>query len=176
MKLLYLDLGMGAAGDMLTAALYELLDDNEKAEFITKMNSLGIDGVSVTARPCEKCGITGTHIEVSVHGAVEGEHDHGHSHDHHHEHEHHDVGDGDDAAVCQLEAEAEVGHQAHQRGAHERAGQCRTDVQDIGKGREAQNVGIGPEHPEENEVEKEQHAQCHQDICTYCRNLCRRVP
>ena len=92
MKLLYLDLGMGAAGDMLTAALYELLDDNEKAEFITKMNSLGIDGVSVTARPCEKCGITGTHMEVSVHGAVEGEHEHGHHLDHdHHDHHHNDM-------------------------------------------------------------------------------------
>ena len=28
-KALYLDLGMGAAGDMLTAALWELLDDRQ---------------------------------------------------------------------------------------------------------------------------------------------------
>ena len=31
MNTLYLDLGMGAAGDMLTAALYELMPDRARA-------------------------------------------------------------------------------------------------------------------------------------------------
>ena len=34
MKTLYLDLPMGAAGDMLSAALYELLSDEEKIKSI----------------------------------------------------------------------------------------------------------------------------------------------
>ena len=43
MKLLYLDCGMGAAGDMLTAALLELLPDRQG--FVDKFNALGIPGV-----------------------------------------------------------------------------------------------------------------------------------
>lgn len=77
MRTLYIDCGMGAAGDMLTAALLELLPDKEK--FIQRMNSLGIPGVTVTAENSTKCGITGTHISVKVHGEEEGE-------DHHHHH------------------------------------------------------------------------------------------
>ena len=34
----------------------------------------------------EKCGITGTHITVTVDGHAEGEHDHEHDHEHHHHH------------------------------------------------------------------------------------------
>lgn len=39
MRTLYLDCGMGAAGDMLTAALSELLPDQDA--FFEKMNALG---------------------------------------------------------------------------------------------------------------------------------------
>ena len=42
MKTIYLDLGMGAAGDMLSAAIYELLSDDEKKTFIDTMNNAGI--------------------------------------------------------------------------------------------------------------------------------------
>ena len=44
MKILYLDLGMGAAGDMLTSALMELIDD--KDAFADKINNLGIEGLN----------------------------------------------------------------------------------------------------------------------------------
>ena len=86
MKTLYFECNMGAAGDMLTAALLELLPD--KNEFINKMNTLGIHGVEVTAEPSIKCGITGTHVAVSVNGIHEDDHHHGHHHDHSHEHSH----------------------------------------------------------------------------------------
>ena len=84
MKILYLDCAMGAAGDMLAAALLELLDD--PAAFVAELNALGLPGVVYTAEPSTKCGIRGTHLRVTVHGAEEDDHDH---HEHHHEHHHH---------------------------------------------------------------------------------------
>jgi uncharacterized protein (TIGR00299 family) protein len=91
MKTLYLECSMGAAGDMLSAALYELLDDKEA--FINKINNSGIPKVTVNAEPMTKCGILGTHMNVLVDGVSEGEehdhhHEHVHEHEHHHEHEH----------------------------------------------------------------------------------------
>lgn len=90
MKTIYLDLQMGAAGDMLSAALFELLDENQKEQFLKQINDAGIHGVSVSAQPSVKCGITGTHFTVLVDGEEEGEHEHHHDHEeHHHDHEHH---------------------------------------------------------------------------------------
>ncbi|MBQ7651047.1 MAG: nickel pincer cofactor biosynthesis protein LarC [Victivallales bacterium] len=90
MRTLYLDCGMGAAGDMIAAALYELLDDKEG--FLRTMNSAGMPGVSVSAEPSVKCGIVGTHFRVAVNGAEEEcqdhHHDHGHEHNHEHNHAH----------------------------------------------------------------------------------------
>lgn len=77
MKTLYIDCGMGAAGDMLAAALSELLPDKE--EFLSTMNGLGLPGVSVSLEKAVKCGITGTHFRVMVGGEEEGQHHH-HSH------------------------------------------------------------------------------------------------
>ena len=109
MKILYLECNMGAAGDMLMSALYELLPD--KAAFVSAMNSLGLPGVELTPLPARTCGIAGTRMEITVDGAEEEshdvpmaageghihvhshghdhhEHDHGHCHEHHHAHEH----------------------------------------------------------------------------------------
>lgn len=89
MKTLYFDLGMGAAGDMLTAALLELLPDPER--FLEKLNALQIPGVVFEMEPSEKCGIRGTHMTVKVKGQEEesvDHHPHDHPHDHHHEHDH----------------------------------------------------------------------------------------
>ena len=89
MKTLYLDCGMGAAGDMLTAALVELLPDPDS--FIEKLNSLSIPNVIIKKEPAVKCGITGTYITVTVDGIEESEemYEHAHGHKHHHGHEHH---------------------------------------------------------------------------------------
>ena len=78
MKTLYLDCGMGAAGDMLTAALLELLPDQDA--FVEELNGLGIPGVVFTAEVCEKCGILGTYMKVTIHGEEE---DSDHRHHHH---------------------------------------------------------------------------------------------
>ena len=86
MKILYIECAMGAAGDMLMAALSELLPDPDA--FVARMNALGLPGVHVAREKSVKCGITGTHMAVTVHGEEEHEH-HGHEH---HEHEHHEHG------------------------------------------------------------------------------------
>lgn len=100
MRTIYLDCSMGAAGDMLMAALLELLP--EKDTFLQKMQSLGLPGLEVSAEPSVKCGITGTHMRVLIHGEEEGhpehaaeEHAHSHAdapeaaHAHVHVHPHH---------------------------------------------------------------------------------------
>ena len=87
MRVLYLDLGMGAAGDMLSAALFELLSGKEQEDYLSAMNHLELDGVSVQAERSEKCGITGTHMTVLVNGSEEADvpdHAHTHVHAHHH--------------------------------------------------------------------------------------------
>ncbi len=91
MKTLYLECSMGAAGDMLTAALLELLPDPEAA--IEELNALGIPGVTFRREAVEKCGIGGTHVTVLVHGEEETEemlNHHAHTHDGEaHTHHHH---------------------------------------------------------------------------------------
>ncbi len=87
MKTLYLECNMGAAGDMLMAALLELHPNRD--DFLSRLNALGIPGVEVRAEPSSKCGIVGTHISVTVHGAEEESEDVGtgaadHDHDHNH--------------------------------------------------------------------------------------------
>ena len=87
MKTLYLDCSMGAAGDMLTASLIELLPDPDA--FIDKLNSLSIPHVRYVKEDSVKCGIKGTHITVLVDGQEEDEHMHDHGHDHAEQHHHH---------------------------------------------------------------------------------------
>ena len=82
MKTLYIECAMGAAGDMLAAALLELLPDRE--EFLKKINGLGIPSVTVSAEKSVKCGVAGTHFSVDVNGEEEDENLHSHPHDHHH--------------------------------------------------------------------------------------------
>ena len=87
MKIMYIECNMGAAGDMLTAALAEAIGDVKACE--TSLNSLGIPGIKYSLVPSVKCGITGTHADVSINGETEDEHIHEHHHEHEHEHGHH---------------------------------------------------------------------------------------
>ena len=97
MRTLYIECRMGAAGDMLMSALYELMDEEQKKEFLERMNGLGLPGVKITSRKSSTCGISGTHMEVTVYGEEEHEHEHGHEHGHgephpgHHGHGHEEM-------------------------------------------------------------------------------------
>ncbi len=83
---------MGAAGDMLTAALTELLPDRES--FLKKLKDAAPDCIEYNLLPSEKCGIQGSHMSVFIHGEEESEemHDHNHENEHGHcdmhEHDH----------------------------------------------------------------------------------------
>lgn len=93
MKILYLDFGMGVAGDMLMGALVSLLDEKAQQEFLQALNDAGIPGVTVNIVDDKKCGIVGKHVEVSINGKTEvsediHEHHNEHEHEHHDEHEH----------------------------------------------------------------------------------------
>ena len=109
MKTLYFECNMGAAGDMLTAALLELVEDRQA--FVDRMNAIGLPGVRISAEPSVKCGITGTHMKVTVDGVEEEpadaenhphlhEHPHGHEHgeEHHHGHDHEHMHDHEHAS------------------------------------------------------------------------------
>ena len=90
MRTLYFECAMGAAGDMLMGALYELCPEKER--FLADMNAL-LPGVRLEAEAVRRQGIAGTHMRVVVHGQEEGhDHRHGHYHEHHH-HEHHSLAD-----------------------------------------------------------------------------------
>ena len=91
MKILFLDLSMGAAGDMFAAALYELTED--KAGFMKEINAAGISGVKINAQAAARCGICGTHMQVLVNGSEETSEDAGREYarvEHEHSHEEHE--------------------------------------------------------------------------------------
>jgi len=95
---LYFECNMGASGNMVMAALYELLPD--KATFREKMEQLGLSDVVINYSEATKCGISGTHITVEIAGVEDtsddvhnhhhhaGQHDHDHNHTHEHDHDH----------------------------------------------------------------------------------------
>jgi len=144
MKTLYLECNMGAAGDMLMAALLEL--SPEKESFLEKINSLGLEGVRVNATPAVKCGITGAQASVTVgnkeeesldvdmtghhhshaHGHEHGHAHHNHDHEHHHNHEH--------EHGHEHEHKHDHGHEHGYRHKHEHHHRGIRDIEDIVSG------------------------------------------
>lgn len=102
MKTLYIECKMGVAGDMLGAALLDLLDEQE--EVLAELNGIGIKGVEFKLTDTEKCGIKSKHLRVLINGqeeipeyiaSDEGLDDHEH-HDHEHNHIHRTLYDIED--------------------------------------------------------------------------------
>lgn len=96
MRTLYLECNMGAAGDMLTAALLSLLPEPEA--FLEQMNALALHHVAISAETVSQLGVTGMQMQITVNGMEEASEDvsghsdvdhHHHHHDHHHEHDDH---------------------------------------------------------------------------------------
>ena len=88
MKILYFDCGMGAAGDMMTGALLELLTEEEQQDMLEKFRKAGLSGVDVKREKVIRRGILGTHIAVTVNGIGEGQEEDTDHHDHHNHHPH----------------------------------------------------------------------------------------
>lgn len=165
MKTLYLQCNMGAAGDMLMAALYELLEPGARQEFLRDMNALGIPGLEVAATPAQKCGIWGTHMDVRIGGQEEHSHDlpHGHCHSHAeggHCHHHGEGAHGDSLA--------EGGHchggghcHHHEDGAH---GHCHShdEEQSRGQAMQAQSQDFQLTAPAGQEAEAAEHLHGHE--------------
>ncbi len=93
MRILFLECNMGAAGDMLSSALYDMLDEDERKDFINRVEGLKQAGIEIRPERAEKCHIYGTHMRVLINGQEEKSedvymHEHGHHHEHDHDHEH----------------------------------------------------------------------------------------
>ena len=145
-NVLYLDLGMGAAGDMLAASLFDLLSENEREEFLAEMNHAGLPDTLIKAEQVQKSGISGIHYRVQIHGEEElssdmhdhaHEHEHGHMHGYDHTHEHHHGYGHDHVSEHEHAPEYEHGHDHAHEHSHE-----------YGHGHEHQH-GHGHEHTQE---------------------------
>lgn len=146
MKTLYLECNMGAAGDMLMGALLELIPDREN--FLEKLNQAGIPGARVTVEKGIKCGITGTHVRVTVDGQEEYSldaepedyghhhlHGSGHSHDEasHEEHSQHSHPHNEQlhSHEGQFDKEHLHSHEGHSHQGHHHHGH--TSLEDISR-------------------------------------------
>ena len=96
MKTLFFECNMGAAGDMLMSALYEICE--QKDVFLATMNRVFAPyHITLSAESVTKCGVLGTSLRVSIDGEEELPEEH-HAHEHesaqhshedaHHSHEH----------------------------------------------------------------------------------------
>ena len=111
MKTLYIDCGMGAAGDMLSAALLELMPNPDEA--VARLNTFGIEGVTFSRERTSRCGIAATRLLVKVNGVEECAHEHAHEHVHEHSHEHVHEHEHEHAHAHLHDGHDHHGHHAH---------------------------------------------------------------
>ena len=154
MKTLFLECNMGAAGDMLMAALYELVEDKEG--FLAKMNGL-LPEITVTRTEAEKCGIKGSHMEVLAAGEEEISQD---VHEHHHhdeeEHEHHH----DDEEHDHHHDDEEHGHHHHHHDDEEHGHHHHDDDEEHGHHHHHHDE---EEHGHHHHHDEEEHGHHHHD-------------
>ena len=92
MKIAYVEMVGGAAGNMLAGAFVDLGVPLEALE--AQLRTIPVDGWRIETSRVVKRGIAATYLDVIVPGedlpAEHHEHEHGHDHDHGHDHHHHD--------------------------------------------------------------------------------------
>ena len=81
---LYFECNMGAAGDMLAAALLDLFDNRDAV--VDELNELSLPHTKICFEEKEESGIVGTHLHVIIDGHEETPDAHHHHHHHHGRH------------------------------------------------------------------------------------------
>ena len=84
MNTLFMECNMGIAGDMLMAALWELVEDKNKT--LDEIHSMGLPDTEIHFEEKITCGIHCTKAHVAIGGVEEGS-------DHHHHHSHRNLSD-----------------------------------------------------------------------------------
>ena len=66
MREFYIECNMGASGNRLMSALYELLSQEDQQQFLDTINQLGSFNTSISAIPSSKCNVQGTKLTIST--------------------------------------------------------------------------------------------------------------
>ena len=84
--ILYLECATGISGDMTVAALLDL--GASKVKLLAALDSLNVEGYSVTVRRANSHGVDACSFDVELEHENEHEHHYGHEHEHGHHHGH----------------------------------------------------------------------------------------
>ena len=84
---LFFECNMGAAGDMIASALLDLFDNRQAV--VDELNRLSLPHTEISFETKTQSGISGSHINILIHGEKEAEH----THNSHHHHSHRNLND-----------------------------------------------------------------------------------